>query len=128
MEGLHVGVGIDIEVGEGRGRRRGWKKGAAISRRIEERMASLRSYYHPYNYLRKGDRIQETIASESDIVNRVHSGGTSGDAPLGGEVHEDSQIEFFVKDSYWRKSHREASSRMENGCCASFPLVLLRVL
>ena len=62
---------------------------AAISRRIEEGMASLRSYYHPYDYLIRGDRTVETITSESDIVNGVHSGGTSGDAPLGGEVHEE---------------------------------------
>jgi hypothetical protein len=59
---------------------------AAISRRIEEGMASLRSYYHPTNYLTKGGVIVKTITSESDIVNGIHSGGTSGD----GEVHEDS--------------------------------------
>jgi len=44
---------------------------AAISRRIEEGIASLRSY-RPYNYLWKGDRIG-TIASESDMVDRDYN-------------------------------------------------------
>ncbi|KAL3811645.1 hypothetical protein ACHAXA_001402, partial [Cyclostephanos tholiformis] len=62
---------------------------AAISRRIEEGMASLRSYYHPYDYLRKGVRIVEKVAGTSDIDNGVHSRGNSGDASLCWEVHED---------------------------------------
>jgi hypothetical protein len=74
---------------------------AAILCRIEEGTASLHSYHHPYNYLRKGDRIVETISSKSDIVNGVHSGGSSGDASLDGEVPEDSRSKVLVNDSYW---------------------------
>ena len=69
--------------------------------RTQSGMASLRCYSHPYYYLRKGDRIVETITSESDVVSVVLSGGTIGDAPLDWKVHEDSRNEFFVKDSYW---------------------------
>ena len=69
-----------------------------ISRRIEEGMASLRSYYHPYNYLTKGGGIIETIASGADMVDggytKTHESTLSnGIQSLEGTVGRESHME-----------------------------------
>ena len=70
-----------------------------ISRRIEEGMASLRSYYHPYNYLTKGGGIIETIASGADMVDGGYT--KTHESTLSNEIQS-------LEGTIGRESHMEA--------------------